>query len=117
MKIMLTVEEDQQRMSKFFGRAPMFLVYDLETGERAFFENPAAQAESGAGIKAGQFAADAGVGALVSGMLGGNAAQVVRAAGIVIYEMAGEDIEENIAAYREGKLVEQTASHMGFFGR
>lgn len=117
MKIMFTVEEDKQRMSKFFGRAPLFMVYDAETGEREFFENPAVQAESGAGIKAGQFAADAGVQALVSGMLGGNAAQVVRAAGITIYEMAGEDIEENIAAWRESRLAEQDAFHMGFFGK
>lgn len=117
MKILLTVEEDKQRVSKFFGRAPLFMVYDLETEQAEFFENPGVEAESGAGIKAGQFAADAGVGALISGMLGGNAAAVVRAAGIAVYELAGDSIEENIAAYRESRLVEQDTFHSGFFGK
>ncbi len=53
-----------------FGRCPWFLIYDTETKEQQFFENPAADAQDGAGPVAVQFVASKGVKKIISGEFG-----------------------------------------------
>ena len=52
MKIVIPVDENRETICVAFGRTPYFLVQDTETDQKEYFENPAASAQGGAGIKA-----------------------------------------------------------------
>jgi predicted Fe-Mo cluster-binding NifX family protein len=68
-----------------FGRAPFFIIVDTETGSFEALENQFAGASGGVGPKAAQVIIAHDVKALVSGMVGGNAHEVLQAAGIQVY--------------------------------
>lgn len=68
-----------------FGRAPYFIIIDTDTGSSEALENPFAAAGGGVGPKAAQLISAHQVTALVSGMVGGNAREVLVAAGIQLY--------------------------------
>jgi predicted Fe-Mo cluster-binding NifX family protein len=99
-----------------FGRAPFFMLYDIESGEYDFLENRAATAQGGAGIKAAQSIADSGVGALLSPRLKENAADVLTAAKINLYRTESGSVQENIKAFKEGRLQPLNDIHKGFHG-
>lgn len=61
MKIIMPVDEEKDTICATFGRAPYFAVHDTETGRTEILDNPAAQAEGGAGLKAAQFVLDCNV--------------------------------------------------------
>jgi len=85
-----------------FGRAPYFMIIDSETGSPEAIENQFAGASGGVGPKAAQLLIDRKVAALVSGMVGGNAREVLIAAGIQMYTYRGggtvKDALEQFAA-------------------
>ncbi len=116
MKIIVPVEDNKMtnRISQSFGRAAFFLTYNTDTKEEAFIENSAAQAQGGAGIKAAQLVVDNSPDALLTPRCGQNAADVLEAANIKIYQTKGNDLMENIAAFKEGKLSILTEIHGGF---
>lgn len=116
MKVAIPVDETKNAVCVSFGRAPYFLVRDLESGESRLLENPAAQAQGGAGLKAAQFVVDSGAGALITVRCGENAAQVFQAAQLTIYEAQGLDLEENLTACKEQKLTLLTRFHAGYHG-
>lgn len=60
MKVIIPVDEARpdSPVCVSFGRAPYFLL--CEGGKTEFVDNPGAQAEGGAGLKAAQAAADSG---------------------------------------------------------
>ena len=97
-----------------FGRAPWLLFHNTETGETQTLENPVANAEGGAGIKAAQFVVDQNANALITVRGGENAAEVLLAAGIQIYKAQGSVAKENLAAFAEGKLEKLQSFHAGF---
>ena len=69
MKIAIPVVDNSEHttISSAFGRAPYFLIYDTNTGEKHFVENQVARSsEGGAGVVAGQLIVDSGVGCLNS---------------------------------------------------
>jgi predicted Fe-Mo cluster-binding NifX family protein len=72
-----------------FGRAPYFIIVDTETGSFDAIENQVAGATGGVGPKAAQQIIAHKVTALVSGMVGGNAREVLLAAGIHLYAYRG----------------------------
>lgn len=116
MKTAIPVDETKNAVCVTFGRAPYFLFRDLKSGETELLENPAAQAQGGAGLKAAQFVVDNGASALITVRCGENAAQVFQAAQITIYEAQGVDLEENLAACKEQKLPLLTRFHAGYHG-
>lgn len=88
-----------------FGRAPRFLVYDLDANTFELIEN--AQnlgAAQGAGIQSAEFILRAGVDALVTGHCGPKAFRVLSAAGVAIYNTALETVSAALKAYKAGKL-------------
>ena len=97
-----------------FGRAHWFLFHDTVTGETQTLENPAANAEGGAGIKAAQFVVDHTANVLITVRGGENAAEVLLAADIQIYKAQGRTARENLAAFTEGKLEKLESFHAGF---
>jgi predicted Fe-Mo cluster-binding NifX family protein len=68
-----------------FGRAPYFIIVESENGSFEAIQNPYADGGGGVGPKAAQVLIAHEVTALVSGMVGGNAHDVLQAAGIHLY--------------------------------
>lgn len=119
MMIAIPVNENNAEPSVCvsFGRAPWFLFHNTETGETQIRENPAANAEGGAGVKAAQFVADHNANALITLRGGENAAEVLLAAEIQIYRAQGSMAKENLTAFAEGKLERLHSFHAGFHNR
>lgn len=99
-----------------FGRAPYFLIYDIETKKGTFIDNSAATSTGGAGIKAAQIIVDNKVNALLTPRCGENAADVFYNADIDIYKTTFVTLKENIDAFIHGKLPLLDEIHPGFHG-
>ena len=94
-----------------FGRAPKFLVYDLDRGTYDVIDNRQnLDAAQGAGIQSAETVARLGVSILVSGHCGPKAFRVLRAAGIRIYTSDAPTVAEALELYRSGKLTEAKAA-------
>lgn len=116
MKIIFPADENKKNICVSFGRTPLFMLYDTETGKEEFIVNPGAEAESGAGIKAAQAVCDSGAEALITVRCGENAAEVFNAAGIKIYKSEGTDIALNIEKFKNNGLEVLTHFHAGYHG-
>lgn len=114
MRIAIPLDENRQDVCIVLARAPYFLFQD-ENGETVV-ENPAAQAQGGAGVQAAQFLVDSGVTTLITVRCGQNAADVFHAAGMKIYKSVNRTAAEELAALADGKLEELTRFHGGFHG-
>ena len=114
MKIAIPLDENRQDVCIVLARAPWFLF--RENGIDTIVENPAAQAQSGAGIQAAQFLVDSGVTALITVRCGQNAADVFHAAGMKIYKSVHPTAAEDLSALEAGELSELTQFHDGFHG-
>lgn len=114
MKIILPLDENKQDVCITFGRSPYFLIY--ENGNETILENPAAEAEGGAGPKAAQFIVDQNADILITFRCGQNAAEVIQAAEIKIYKANGKTFQENIKAFEKDMLTELTHFHAGYHG-
>ena len=90
-----------------FGRAPKFLIYDLDSGTWEVVNNQQnLNAAQGAGIQAAETIARLGVEALVTGHCGPKAFRVLTAAGIATYHTDAPTVAAAIEQYRSGKLSE-----------
>lgn len=116
MKILIPVDSDKVEVCQAFGRAPFFAVKDTEKDSLTYINNPAANAEGGAGIKAAQAVIDESASVLLTVRLGQNSADALKAAGIEIYKTDGPTVEENLEAYKNGKLSLLTKFHAGYHG-
>lgn len=116
MKIAIPVEEKSliSAVSQSFGRAPYFLIYNIETKESDFLSNSAVCSQGGAGIKAAQTIVDTGVNALLTPRCGENAADVMKASGIKIYKAVKNSAQDNIEAFEEKKLYLLEEIHTSF---
>ena len=114
MKIAIPLDENRQDVCIVLARAPYFLF--REDGMDTVLENPAAQAQSGAGIQAAQFLVDQRADVLITVRCGQNAAQVFQAAGMRILRSAHKTPGEDLAALEAGELEELTRFHGGFHG-
>ncbi len=114
MKIAIPLDENRQDVCIVLARAPFFLFREDNTD--TIVENPAAQAQSGAGIQAAQFLVDSGADVLITVRCGQNAADVFHAAGMRICKSAHKTALEDLSALEEGKLEELTQFHGGFHG-
>ena len=101
-------------INKSFGRTQYFLVYNTETQQKTFLANAAANAQGGAGIQASQFIVDQHTDALLIPMIGKNAADVLKGAGVELYMTSGCSISGNITDFLNGKLESLTQIHAGF---
>jgi len=90
-----------------FGRAPKFLVYDLDSGTFEVIDNERnLNAAQGAGIQSAETVARLGVKTLVTGHCGPKAFRVLSAAGVQIFNTDAVTVAEALEAYRTGKLVQ-----------
>ena len=118
MKLAIPVDENRMETTVCvsFGRTPYFMIYETETNTAEFLENPAAQAEGGAGLKAAQAVVDSGAEVLLTVRCGENAAEVLKAAEIRIYKTEGAPVQGNLDAFRKGALQELQSFHAGYHG-
>jgi predicted Fe-Mo cluster-binding NifX family protein len=111
MKICFTAKEttlDAQTEERF-GRAPYFILVESETGAFEAIANPFADGGGGVGPKAAQVLIANNVRALVSGQVGGNAREVLAAAGIAMYTCrAGGSVRDAFDQFKN-KTLEQSA--------
>ena len=87
-----------------FGRCSFFILVDPDSMEFSAFPNEMAMMSGGAGIQAGQFMAEKGVEAVITGNCGPNAFRTLTAAGIGVFTGASGTIKDALDAYKNGKL-------------
>jgi predicted Fe-Mo cluster-binding NifX family protein len=118
MKICVTSNGNsiESNLDPRFGRAAYFIIADIETMEYEAIENAAANSGGGAGITSGQLMVDKGVEAVITGNVGPNAANVLKAANIKIYRGISASVKENIEKFNKGileKIDTTVPSHFG----
>ncbi|MBN1504695.1 MAG: NifB/NifX family molybdenum-iron cluster-binding protein [Candidatus Eisenbacteria bacterium] len=109
MKIVFTTSGDNLSapLDTRFGRAPKFLVYDLDGGTFEVLDNRQnLNAAQGAGVQSAEIVARTGAQALVSGHCGPKAFRVLSAAGVKIFTSEAATVAEALEHYRAGKLTE-----------
>lgn len=100
-----------------FGRCQYFIIVDTDTMEYEALENEQAEARGGAGIQAGQFMAERGVKAVLTGNCGPNAFQALSAAGIEIFTGVSGTAREVIERFTKGEFTStKTANVPSHFG-
>ncbi|MCK5861999.1 MAG: NifB/NifX family molybdenum-iron cluster-binding protein [Candidatus Hydrogenedentes bacterium] len=113
MKIAFTVSGDtlEAPLDSRFGRAPKFLVYDLDNASFEIVDNEQnLNAAQGAGIQSAQKVVETGSTAVVTGHCGPNAFRALNAASVKIYTSEASTVAEALALYRDGKLSEAGGS-------
>lgn len=92
-------------MDPRFGRCPFFVVVDLDSMTGQSIANSNINATSGAGIQAASEIAKQGVSALITGNLGPNAMQTLRAAKIDVYQhQGGGSVRDAAEKFKRGEL-------------
>ena len=102
-----------------FGRARWLIFADTEAvGWLPHDNNENVDASGGAGVQAGTTVAEHGVAALITGNVGPNAARVLAAAGISVYQVGnGVTVREALDLLRRGELTAaQGATVEGHWG-
>ena len=104
MKICVTAKGSQlsSPIDPTFGRAQVFLLVDSETRSVEVLAN--APAAHGAGVQAAQLMVEHGVGVVVTGNVGPNAFQGLKAAGIRMHVGAQGTAQDALVDYETGKL-------------
>ena len=88
-----------------FGRAPYFLVIDLESGAVRAIDNAARQsAGQGAGIQAAKAVVDAGARAVLTGEVGPRALTALQGAGVTVYRFAGVSVRDALEQFKTHAL-------------
>jgi predicted Fe-Mo cluster-binding NifX family protein len=109
MKIVFTTSGSDLNapLDSRFGRASIFLVYDLDSETFEVIDNQQnLNAAQGAGIQSAEAVARLGAKALVTGHCGPKAFRVLLAAGIKTYNTDARTVAEALDLYRAGKLTE-----------
>lgn len=95
---------EEAGISRSFGRAPFFLIYDSANKQSLFLENDATQSPNGAGVRASQFIIKHDVDVVLTPRCGGNAVKVLDSGEIDVYKTIDGSIQDNLSAFRQGKL-------------
>lgn len=107
MKIAITAQEGtpEAEVDSRFGRAPVFMLHDTETGDWTTLpNNQNLNAAQGAGIQAGQNVIDAGADVVITGHCGPKAFRILQAGGVAIALGAKGTVTEALKDYKNGKL-------------
>jgi predicted Fe-Mo cluster-binding NifX family protein len=94
-----------------FGRAPKFILYDLEKDYFEVIDNRLnLDSSQDAGIQSAETIARAKADCLITGHCGPKAFRVLQAAGITIYNCGEATVAEALKAFREGVLKKMDAA-------
>ena len=113
-----TGEDLDAQVDPRFGRCKYFLIIDTDTMSFESIPNENMSAGGGAGIQAAQTIARTGVKTVLTGNVGPNAFQTLKAAGVKIITGATGSVKEVVEKYKKGMFKEsETPSVGGHFGR
>ena len=107
MKVCITAQGAtlESPLEDRFGRAPYFIIVESENGSFEAIQNPYAAGAGGVGPKAAQILIAHDVKALISGQVGGNAREVLVAAGIAMYTYrAGGSVKDAFEQFKKNAL-------------
>lgn len=91
-------------VSPNFGRCPVYAFVDLEAMTLDAVDNPALNAQGGAGIQAARFVIERGSQALVTGRVGPNAMDVFQASDFPVYVVEGGTVRMAAEQMKAGTL-------------
>lgn len=94
----------ESQMDQRFGRAASFIIVETKNMDYEAIDNAAAASSGGAGISAAQLVADKGAEAVITGNVGPNAMNVLKAAKIEIYKGSAVSVKENVELFKRGAL-------------
>jgi len=106
MKICVTSQGDNlySQIDPRFGRCQYFIIVDTETFEFEAIQNPNIDAMGGAGIQAGQLVAGKQVKVVLTGNIGPNAFQTLKAAETDVITGVSGSVKEGIEKYNKGEF-------------
>ena len=106
MKICITASGEglDSEVDSRLGRCSYFVIYDTETKLMESISNVSAAASGGAGIKAAETIANAGVNVLLTGSVGPNAFSIFSEVGIDVQVGVKGTVREAIRQYEAGEL-------------
>ena len=106
MKICITSQGEtlDSQIDPRFGRCQYFIIVDTDSLEFEAIQNPNIDSMGGAGVQSGQFMANKDVKAVLTGNVGPNAFQTLRAAGIKVFIGASGTVKEAVDKYKKGEL-------------
>ncbi len=116
MKVCVTSQgpDLESQVDPRFGRAAIFIVYDLDTGEFQAKDNKQnLQAAQGAGVQAAQAVAELGCGAVITGNCGPKAYMTLQNAGISVFTGAEGTVEQAIQSYKQEGLEKAAGPNVG----
>jgi predicted Fe-Mo cluster-binding NifX family protein len=88
-----------------FGRAPKFIIYDLESGAFEVIHNEKnMNAAQGAGIQAAETVVRLGVSCVMTGHCGPKAFRVLSAAGVKVYSVDAATVSEALDRFRTERI-------------
>lgn len=115
MKIAFAASGDtlEAPMSRRFGRAASFLLYDAEIECcRTISNEQNLNAAQGAGIQSAQTVVDSGADAIILTHCGPKAFRVLSAAGLKIYTTTAATVQEALELFHAGALPEATTANV-----
>lgn len=107
MKVAIALEENkyEAQVDRRVGRAPYFLIIDIETNNYEIIENEAKDEVTGAGLKVIKNLVTLGIDVLIAGDVGPKAAVLIEEFDLPVYKL-GEltSVDEVLKAFKEKKL-------------
>ena len=103
-----------RKMSVLFLQGLLIFFFQDEDTETVM-ENPAAEAQGGAGIQAAQFLVDQGADVLITVRCGQNAADIFGATRMKIYKSAGETAAKDVERFSCREIGRTDAFFMAIF--
>lgn len=91
-------------MSFRFSRCPFFLFVETESNQTEALPNPAIGLLEDTGLQAARFVVEHGAQAVIAMMIGPYAQQILKAAGITIYEFEFPSGQQGVDRLRSGRL-------------
>lgn len=106
MKICLTAQGNNldAQVDPRFGRCQYFIIADSDTLQFEAIENPNISAMGGAGIQSAQLVANKGAKVVITGNVGPNAFNTLKAAQVEIIIGVSSSVKEAIEKYKKGEL-------------